>query len=565
MKRCKYALSILLAVTSGLGAVRANQIIEISAPSESFRIRQVALFKNGLGFFLGQAECPHGRKEFQIDLPTAPAHGTFWIAHDRSVDLLGVVATETQLPERVSASSIPELLRANVGAHVSLTFGDREVTGIIEHVAEDRELPAPRPYSAGGRSERLQNPGLIPPQRARLMMLRTDSGTLCLNPDAITNVTFTDPKIQRTFIQANKAVRLNVRLKQAAPNQTIQVTYLAKGLTWSPSYMVDITKEERATVSAKALILNDACELNNVTVQLVTGFPHLQFSNTISPIAMKEDIAQFMQSLTTGQPQGDRYRAMDNILVQNVAYGGGAMMGGPGGPGMPAYGTAETGTVTEDLFLYPSGQIDLGRDEVAYIPLFTESIPYTHIYQWDIPDYVNEQDRYVYSPDQQKAPDVEEQVWHSLRLANTTKVPWTTAPAETIKNGMILGQDTLKYTPAGGEGTLRITRALGIKADQIEFETSRKRDAMQLYGYHYDLVTVKGELSAVNMQDKAVTLEITKTLSGEIQSIVPDARQDKLATGLRRMNGLTRLTWTVELAPAAEQKISYTYNVYVRR
>ena len=34
------------------------------------------------------------------------------------------------------------------------------------------------------------------------------------------------------------------------------------------------------------------------------------------------------------------------------------------------------------------------------------------------------------------------------------------------------------------------------------------------------------------------------------QSIDPDAKQEKLATGLRQMNGLTKLTWTLDLDPA---------------
>jgi hypothetical protein len=156
-------------------------------------------------------------------------------------------------------------------------------------------------------------------------------------------------------------------------------------------------------------------------------------------------------------------------------------------------------------------------------------------------------------------------VWHSIRLTNTTKIPWTTAPGETVKDGVILGQDTLSYTPPQGQNTLRITQAVSVKAEQREFETDRKRDAAQLYGYHYDLVTVQGELSVRNFQDKAITLEITKTLSGDVQSMDPKAEIEKLATGLRRMNGLSELTWTLALDPGQNKDVRYTYQVYVRR
>ena len=54
------------------------------------------------------------------------------------------------------------------------------------------------------------------------------------------------------------------------------------------------------------------------------------------------------------------------------------------------------------------------------------SAPYEHIYQWEIPDSMNVDDR-GYRLNQQSAP--ENQVWHVLRLENTSQQPWTTAPA----------------------------------------------------------------------------------------------------------------------------------------
>ncbi len=231
---------------------------------------------------------------------------------------------------------------------------------------------------------------------------------------------------------------------------------------------------------------------------------------------------------------------------------------------MPAYGAAELGKVAEDLFFYPVENVELKKGEVCYLPLFTESVPYKHIYQWEIPDYVNEDGRY-YEPRRGERRETIEQVWHCLRLENTTTVPWTTAPAETVKQGLILGQDTLNYTPVAGETTLRITQAVNVRAEQIELETDRKRDAARLYGYSYDLVTVEGKLSVTNFQQKAITLEITKTLSGEVRSSQPEAKTEKLARGLQRMNGILKLAWTIELEPGEQKQLSYVYDVYVRR
>jgi len=106
---------------------------------------------------------------------------------------------------------------------------------------------------------------------------------------------------------------------------------------------------------------------------------------------------------------------------------------------------------------------------------------------------------------------------------------------------------------------------VSVKAEQLELETERKRDAAQLYGRHYDLITVEGKLSVTNFQPKAITLEITKTLSGEVKSSQPKAKIEKQARGLRQMNAVLKLTWTIKLEPGEQKQLDYIYDVYVRR
>ncbi len=76
---------------------------------------------------------------------------------------------------------------------------------------------------------------------------------------------------------------------------------------------------------------------------------------------------------------------------------------------------------------------------------------------------------------------------------------------------------------------------------------------------------MEGKLSVTNFQEKAITLEITKTLSGEVKSSQPEAKIESLARGLRRMNAVRKLTWTIELKPGESKQLDYMYEVYVRR
>ncbi|MDI6449306.1 hypothetical protein [Anaerobaca lacustris] len=552
MKRTTHALAALAIIGLTLGAMAQNP-----SPAMPLDVEQVTLFKNGLGFFTGQVACPQGQTQLRIALPAAPAHGTLWISYPAEIEMASIVAKEVESDQTQDAITIPELLQANVGRSARIALGDREITGVITYFAQNRqagqdELNPPRASVGPGRSYDYR----APQQPAALVTIQTESGLMGVDPRAVTSVTFTGSSAEQKVPRPVRQAALDVRLNRAADGRKLAVTFLAKGVTWAPSYLVDITEEGKARISAKALVINDACELKDVAAQLVTGVPHLQFADILSPIGLRETLAQFLQSLNRGaeMPRG---RAAA-IVTQNVMYGGGGMAG-------PDYGSAEAGTVAEDLFLYPAGKIDLDRGQVAYVPLFTESVPCEHIYQWDLPDYVDEAGRYLYSRDRDPQAEDEQEVWHNLRLTNTTTVPWTTAPGQTVKGGVILGQDTLKYTPPRGTAILRITRAVGVKAEQIEMETSRKREALRMYGDTFDQITLRGDLSVLNTQNKAITLEITKTLSGEVQSTDPAARQEKLAKGLGRMNGLSKLTWTIELPPATEKQISYVYEVYVRR
>ncbi|MBA7612682.1 hypothetical protein ES703_19919 [subsurface metagenome] len=558
MERIKKSLILTVVINSVLFVHPAYAVSEPAAPQADVRLQQVALFKNGLGFFVSEVTCPDKKDSFSFVPSAAASHGTFWVAYPPKVKLESLTAKEVDSKELVEAVTIPELLRANVGRKVSLTFDDKQIVGVIKHFAEQRQRPTPSPYAPGRPEQttagyRGYTSWDLP---SRLMIIETEESEVAIEPQNVRKVEFLGGEAKRSFEQKKKVVELQVRLSGRVPRKALTLSYLAKGITWVPSYIVDITEDDKARVSAKAVVINEVCDLDDVTIQLVTGFPHLQFADVVSPLALKENLAQFLQSLVKGESERGRPAV---VTQQRAAYMPSRSLA------MPEYGAAEAGKVTEDLFLYPVENVHLKKGQVGYFPLFTESIPYKHIYQWKIPDYVNEEERYSYDRRREQEREPDEEVWHCLRLENTTKVPWTTAPAETVKEGLILGQDTLKYTPAQGETTLRITRAMSVKAEQLELETERKRDAAQLYGYHYDLITVEGKLSVTNFQRKAITLEITKTLSGEVKSSQPKAKIETLARGLRRMNAVKKLTWTIKLKPRERKQLGYIYDVYVRR
>jgi hypothetical protein len=126
---------------------------------------------------------------------------------------------------------------------------------------------------------------------------------------------------------------------------------------------------------------------------------------------------------------------------------------------------------------------------------------------------------------------------------------------------------------------------MGIKAEQNEYETKRKQQALEMYGYYFDKVSLEGKLRIINYKSEAVNVEISKILSGEVTQSTPEAVKvgvtktisgeaerstpgpqiKKLARGLSRMNPVNELTWSFTLKPGEEKEITYTYDALIRR
>ncbi len=538
------------------GLLTACPVMAASATQMDIQIKRVALFKNGLGFFVCEGSLPDARI-VKIAPFAAPAHGTFWLSYPQQIRLQGLVARQTEAIAEVAVANTADFLEANAGREVVINWPSTDkqsIRGKILSVSPFREPPRVDPY-AWGRS-RSSDPYWAP---GRLVFIQTAEGVVMLD-SGIGSVTILDGAPATTLVRKSKTWELEAQFKEAAPGVTVAASYLAKGITWAPSYVVDITDPKQARIAAKAEVINEAEELKDTHLDLVTGFPNLAYADVISPLAGKEDLAGFIAALVRrASAQGRGTFAGDTTVNTQVARAD----FGAGLSAMPAYAAAGAGTTVEDLFFYPVEKVTLNKGEVGYFPLFSASVPYKQIYTWNIPDYVNEQDQYGNQQREQR--NTQEEIWHSLKLTNQTKLPWTTAPAQTVKNEQLLGQDVIEYTSPSTRTTLKITRAMAVQAEQNEYESQRERSAVRLYGYEYDRITIEGRLRVANRKTEPVEMEIRKTLSGEVQGATPQAQVDKLARGLARMNPLNVVTWNITLAPGEQKEITYTYQALIRR
>ncbi|MFH0938622.1 MAG: hypothetical protein V1899_05000 [Planctomycetota bacterium] len=96
-----------------------------------------------------------------------------------------------------------------------------------------------------------------------------------------------------------RQVVLLLTVPENAKAATVLLTYLTKGIAWAPSYRVDITDPKELNITQTAVIKNELCDLEGADIQLITGFPNIQFANVVSPLSPRTTWATFFQQLNT--------------------------------------------------------------------------------------------------------------------------------------------------------------------------------------------------------------------------------------------------------------------------
>ncbi len=518
---------------------------------------RISMFKNGLAMVTTRTEVP-GPGQYQLPAPEA-RYGSLWLNWEPGLALDRIVATEVERVEEADVTNMNDLLRANVGRNFSIRLHNEDiwVTGKLVSIPT-RPQPTPRQYIQPGRHGGYSPPSIAPPV-SDLLIFQTESGTLALQPSQIAHVRFDTDEVETVVENKvyDSAISFAAEVAESEGDGVV-LRYLAQGIAWSPSYVVEMINDETARLACKAVIVNDLMDLDGVDVELIAGYPNLRFAPTPTPMG-PTPLAALLASLQ--QPdQPSPYGIASNAMVmqQRAApypgYGGSSAYTATI-PDLPA------GESAEDLYFYQVPDVTLAKGERGYFPLISAEVPGGHVYTWDIGDFIDRQDRYQAQPAEST-----QVVWHSLELTNTTDQPWTTAPGMTVMDGRVLGQDMLHFTPPNGTSLLKITQAVSIDAQQNEIEVERERNAETFHGHTYDRVTVEGTLSVTNYKDGPVTIKITKEVSGEVESADAGPKVVKIASGLRRVNPRSRLTWEVEVPPGREQgaTIVYRYSFYTR-
>lgn len=493
-------------------------------PEVSAKVVSASLFKNGYAVVVREALVPTTGQGI-IPAPPQSVLGTFWISSSPGVQIRELIATTLTKESDRDVQSLDEALTANVGKVVGIKVREHfEGTAKILSAAGSIVILEP--------TERTQQRGVLILPKGSVLEISGAAGEVVWKVK------------QKTNQQA-------LRFTASAPRGgVIKIVSLEPGISWAPAYALDISDEKTLRLVARASLINDSLDLDGVDVRLVTGFPNVPFLNIQDPFTSFQNLQMFVSALMrAGAPEdaaqsGMAYQMARNRLSEKLDFA-------------EAFPISQaTGEQNEDLFFYPLSKVTLKRGDRGYHVLFTAESEYAHVYTCSLGDSIVD-DQYV------ERPEGPRDVWHSLKFKNTSGKPFTTASAITMKDSSLLGQDMMHYTSANAEATVKITKALDVAVEDAEEEIERQRDALRTRSRTYDKVTIKGRIRVINRKAQAVSLELSKGVSGEILATDRNPKVTVLAKGLRAVNPRNRIEWKLDLSSGESAEITYQYSVYI--
>ncbi len=490
------------------------------------RIRSVAVFKNGLGFFMreGATQLRDGWCVTEHVPPAAFGTLAIYSRNEKeTVDIVGSGPGEVVEFDGRDAAKDLATRRARLEAAKFLKIQ-------VRYTNKGKDLTAAGKLASVG---------------PEFVVLENESQDFAVPLEGITRLQVLDLPL-----------RIHVAGSGDKPvvNPTLGMAYLRQGITWIPDYTLKVLDDDTAELTLRGTLVNEAEDLIHSDVHLVVGVPHFVHTGYLAPLA----IGQVIRSIgavvgNLGVPPGVQSQIMNRAALVNNFSNGEAQFDQAGvveravdggGDLSRAVGNLPQldGAATTDYTVYTKSDLTLRRGEKAILTLFVKKIKYTHIYRWSPPAAME----------------------HSLVLLNQTDSAWTTGPCLALNADQPLSEDLLKYTPKGGRGELPVTAAINVANDKSEREVDRKLKAYSPEEkVNYDLVTLEGKLKFRNFEKHAVDIVIRNPVIGKPLNADSGGTPSVDSSKLRLLEREGSVHWKLRLEPGEEKTLTYQYERYV--
>ncbi len=517
------------------GAMAGQQDV----PTAQVQVRKVALFKNGYNWVELTATLPDAELVQLAGMPNVLLGTVWWDSGTGVVSLKGSTR-ECTVPE--VGYSCAELLAANAGKWVKLTLSGGRVT--------EGTLP-PRQQEQTPEGSFLTTPDESGSVAPRVVMLQTHTGDIGVRAEDVVGVEAATGETLQVPTRKENVPVVSARLTKPSPGATFTFGYVSNSMSWLPEYSLELGQDGLATLTARANIINEMADMNDVQLQLVSGFPALGDALIDSPLNRNVKLGELLRKLgvTTWETRKTRAPAGNAVAYQARAADAFAEEDMDGAPEEGREGDTKR---VEDLFYYTLPHFTCARGQSLIREIFTEQVPYSHIYTCTVPDQ-NALERL--SNRGEPVADI----WHCVKLKNTGKQTWSTGIVTCTQESNLVARSTLYFAAPGGETLLRLNKTL--QADVLCREELSNREERPEKGKDRDktvtVSTYTGVLTLKNNMDREMPVRLTKQVEGYAKTADGDA--NITVSPSYSGNPRSKIIWEFTLRPGETLERTYSY------
>lgn len=428
-----------------------------------------------------------------------------------------------------------------------------------------------------GLSEQLGMPAVTRNQEW-ILSLKQQDGVISLIPmSEIEEWRFLDTEaLDRDPDQTGQHLRISLEGAKEGQEVTISYYYLWKGVSWTPSYLLEREKDGKVRLELRGEIANKLLDLKGTELHLVVGVPNFMYINTPSPMVAQKTLQQVtsvLQNTPAFSNDFSRNAQFTQLTVNNAVSHGrpietrqpeAAEAGFAPPPELPDAQSTDAGS----LHLFKVDGVELAKGERAIVHLATMDLTCRDLVTWDIADVRVQRADHTPTP-KDRAANPLTHYW-MLKAGDT---PLTTGPALVMKGEIALSQDQIFYTPRNTEGRFKVGTAVGIAGVASENVLSREPGSKEVKDkqshYHGKAFWLMREIRWID-ETRELTVQVTNGHAFETEVHVtrqfhgrpeeaPEVTMQTLGGMDDTKDQLNRFTWNVSLKPGETKELNIRY------
>jgi len=503
----------------------------LAKSQNELQTKSVSVFKNNKAFFIKSGTVTPKGNQYQLtgEIPRA-LFGTLWFQSPSPIKL--VSSSEQNIEKTGLPASNFEILKANLNKKVTIYFLPLDmVEGVVMSFSKEYDEETKTYYQPA------------------FVNLKGADKWYSIRIDDIKRIEFTETPVTNVTTFERKKV-VTVEFNETKPSQSLSMMYLEDGIGWSPNYMLELTSENKGVLTLQAQVRNDAEDIKGSDVSFVVGVANFKDA---------DKLAWLVDFLPAVSPVYDREGVYDNTALYKSDAQAEASPS--------TEGDGVEGESAEDLFFYNLKNLTLPKYSRAQLELFRAEVAFEHIYEVrlvDMPVYAIE--NYVHQ--NYSTEDKSSKTYHSLKLVNNTKYPWTAGTCFVVNKqnsqNKPISQDKLDYTSMKEENSLRLTESPDIKVEHTEKQIQRRVNIREHREIIYDQITVEAEIKIKNYKSKDVKMNVKRLVLGGLGKSSIDWKKIEKIDYNSSLNKSTEVTWETTVKAGEEMVIKYSYVLIVR-